>query len=106
MRALEIRLRFTKKAGRKKEGPYGRTAPLSPHQEVSLRRVALGVCQPADLPVGNITRLKALSLIEAHGTGLRLTPLGLERYLGDGTRNGIAGVAGLSHVRDLGPIRA
>ena len=28
----------------------GRTAPLSPNEEVSLRRVALGISQPADLP--------------------------------------------------------
>ena len=58
----------------------GRTAPLSPHEEVSLRRVALGISPPADLPTRDITRLKALSLIEEHGAGLRLTPLGHERY--------------------------
>jgi hypothetical protein len=59
----------------------GRTAPLSPNEEVSLRRVALGISQPADLPARDITRLKALSLIEEHGAGLRLTPVGRERYL-------------------------
>jgi hypothetical protein len=59
----------------------GLKTPLSPHEEVSLRRVALGISQPADLPVRDITRLKALSLIEEHGAGLRLTPLGRERYL-------------------------
>ena len=59
----------------------GRTAPLSPNEQVSLRRVALGISQPADLPARDITRLKALSLIEEHGAGLRLTPLGRERYL-------------------------
>ena len=59
----------------------GLKTPLSPHEEVSLQRVALGISQPADLPVRDITRLKALSLIEEHGAGLRLTPLGRERYL-------------------------
>ena len=59
----------------------GRTAPLSPNEEVSLRRVALGISKPADLPARDIARLTALSLIEEHGVGLRLTPLGRERYL-------------------------
>jgi hypothetical protein len=59
----------------------GRTAPLSPNEEVSLRRVALGISKPADLPAADITRLKMLSLIEGHGTQLRLTPVGRERYL-------------------------
>jgi hypothetical protein len=59
----------------------GRTAPLSPNEEVSLRRVALGISQPADLPARDIAQLTALSLIEEHGAALRLTPLGRERYL-------------------------
>jgi hypothetical protein len=59
----------------------GRTAPLSPNEEVSLRRVAPGISRPADLPARDIRRLKTLSLIEEHGAGLRLTPLGRERYL-------------------------
>ena len=58
-----------------------RTAPLSPNEEVSLRRVAFGISKPADLPARDIARLKTLSLIEEHGAGLRLTPLGRERYL-------------------------
>jgi hypothetical protein len=67
----------------------GRTAPLSPNEEISLRRVALGICQPADLPARDITRLKALALIEEHGAGLRLTPLGRERYLAFPNRGAI-----------------
>jgi hypothetical protein len=59
----------------------GRTAPLSSNEEISLRRVALGISKPADLPARDITYLKALSLIEEHGAGLRLTPVGRERYL-------------------------
>jgi hypothetical protein len=59
----------------------GRTAQLSPNEEVSLRRVAIGIAQPADLPARDIAQLMALALIEEHGAGLRLTPLGRERYL-------------------------
>ena len=58
----------------------GRTAPLSPNEEVSLRRVALGIAEPTDLPARDIAHLTALSLIEEYGAGLRLTPLGRERY--------------------------
>ena len=58
----------------------GRTAQLSPNEEVSLRRVAIGIAEPTDLPARDIAHLTALSLIEEHGAGLRLTPLGRERY--------------------------
>jgi hypothetical protein len=54
----------------------GLLAPLSPNEEVTLRRVALGVAKPARLSTRD---LKALSLIEEHGGSLRLTPR--ERYL-------------------------
>jgi hypothetical protein len=59
----------------------GLLAPLSPHEEVTLRRVALGIAQPADLPARDVERLKSLVLIEEHGAGLRLTPTGRKRYL-------------------------
>jgi hypothetical protein len=59
----------------------GHIAPLSPNEEVSLRRVALGISKTANLPARDIARLKALSLIEEHGAGLRRTPVGRERYL-------------------------
>ena len=83
-RTLESRRRITKNlADEKREVPMarGHAAPLSPNEEVSLRRVALGIAKPADLSPRDITRLKALSLIEEHGAGMRLTPLGRERYL-------------------------
>lgn len=54
----------------------GLLAPLSPNEEVTLRRVAIGIATPARLSERD---LKALSLIEEHGGGLRLTPR--ERYL-------------------------
>jgi hypothetical protein len=80
---LESRRRITKNFGERREVfmARGRTAPLSPNEEVSLRRVAFGISKPADLPTRDIRRLKTLSLIEEHGAGLRLTPLGRERYL-------------------------
>ena len=59
----------------------GLLAPLSPHEEVTLRRMAIGIAKLPDLPGRNIERLKALLLIEEHGGGFRLTSVGRERYL-------------------------
>jgi hypothetical protein len=59
----------------------GRLAPLSPNEEVTLRRVALGIAKAATLSKHDVERLKALLLIEEHEGGLRLLPLGRERYL-------------------------
>jgi hypothetical protein len=59
----------------------GLLAPLSPHEEVTLRRVALGIANPADLPSQDVERLKFLLLIEEFSAGLRLTPTGKKRYL-------------------------
>jgi hypothetical protein len=59
----------------------GSLAPLSPHEEVTLRPVALGIAQAPHLPKSDVQRLKALSLIEENGDGLGLTPAGRERYL-------------------------
>jgi hypothetical protein len=59
----------------------GLLAPLSPHEEVTLRRVAIGIAKAADLPARDVERLKALMLIEQNGGGLQLTPVGRERYL-------------------------
>jgi hypothetical protein len=59
----------------------GSLAPLSPHGEVTLRRVALGIAQAPQLSKSDVKRLKALSLIEENVGGLGLTPAGRERYL-------------------------
>ena len=59
----------------------GLLAPLSPDEEVTLRRVALGIANPVDLPVRDVGRLKSLLLIEDYPAGLRLTPAGKKRYL-------------------------
>ena len=54
----------------------GLPAPLSPNEEVTRRRVAIGIATPARLSERD---LKALSLIEEHGGGLRLTSRALSR---------------------------
>ena len=59
----------------------GKRAPLSPHEEVTLRRIALGITQAPHLSKSDIKRLKALSLIEENGGDLGLTPMGSDRYL-------------------------
>jgi hypothetical protein len=59
----------------------GSLAPLSPHEEIILRRVALGIAQSPQLSKSDVKRLKALSLIEENGGGLGLMPAGRERYL-------------------------
>jgi len=59
----------------------GLKAPLSPYEEVTLRRIALGVAHPADLAGTDVDRLKCLLLIEEFNGTLRLAPMGKQRYL-------------------------
>ena len=58
----------------------GILAPLSPHEEITLRRVALGFGARDHLPLQHVRRLEQLELIEEAGGALRLTELGLQRY--------------------------
>jgi hypothetical protein len=58
----------------------GLRAPLSPNEELTLRRVALGIALAKDLPAGDVLRLRNLALIEDRGERLGLTALGRERY--------------------------
>jgi hypothetical protein len=60
----------------------GILAPLSPHEEITLRRVALGFGRRDHLPDQHIRRLEQLALIEEANGVLRLTELGLQRYAG------------------------
>ena len=55
-------------------------APLSPHEEVTLRRVALGAAAEGDLPVRDIARLRSLALVEGRAERVRLTASGRSRY--------------------------
>lgn len=58
----------------------GILAPLSPHEEITLRRVALGFGRRDHLPLQHVQRLEQLALIEEADGTLRLTELGLQRY--------------------------
>jgi hypothetical protein len=72
---------FMDRGGKEDPMTRGIRAPLSPHEEVTLRRIALGITQAPHLSKSDIRRLMALSLIEENGGGLGLTPMGSERYL-------------------------
>jgi hypothetical protein len=58
----------------------GLRAPLSPNEELTLRRVALGIAFAKDLPAADVQRLRNLELIEDGGERFGLTALGRERY--------------------------
>jgi hypothetical protein len=60
----------------------GILAPLSPNEEITLRRVALGFGARDRLPLQHVQRLESLELIEEADGVLRLTELGLQRYAG------------------------
>jgi hypothetical protein len=55
-------------------------APLSPNEEVTLRRVALGISPMKDLAPRDLMRLKSLSLVEVDAGVARLTDFGRQRY--------------------------
>lgn len=57
----------------------GLAAPLSPNEEVTLRRVAYGVVEAKILQPRHLTRLRSLALIEDHDGALRITKLGQQR---------------------------
>jgi hypothetical protein len=59
----------------------GSLAPLSANEEITLRRVALGISKAADLSELDFKRLKALSLVEENGGSLQLTTTGRARYV-------------------------
>lgn len=54
----------------------GLRAPLSPNEEIALRRVAYG---SIDVATRYVERLAKLALVERHGRVVRLTPVGIER---------------------------
>ena len=56
----------------------GLLAPLSPPEEIALRRIAHGSLAVVDAKVAS--RLVTLALIQRTSTGLRLTPLGRLRF--------------------------
>jgi hypothetical protein len=54
----------------------GLRAPLSPNEEIALRRVAYG---SIDVAARHVERLTRLALVEPHELGLRLTAAGTKR---------------------------
>ncbi len=58
----------------------GQTTPLSPKEEITLRRVALGLVPSEDLPPEHVKLLASLALVRIAGDELKLTALGQLRY--------------------------
>ena len=56
----------------------GMLAPLSPHEETALRKIAAGSVDPID-PV-HVRHLRDLGLVNEVGTCWHLTPLGARRH--------------------------
>jgi hypothetical protein len=54
----------------------GLRAPLSPNEEIALRRVAYG---SIDVAAHYVDRLVRLALVESHDLGVRLTAVGVQR---------------------------
>ena len=59
-------------------GQRSLTAPLSQSEELTLRRIALGIVEIKDLPEQLVARLRAFGFIDDDSNGL--TPTGQERY--------------------------
>lgn len=53
--------------------------PLSPNEEVTLRRVAYGIARTDHLQPSHVARLKRLALIEDRGGALFVTQVGQRR---------------------------
>jgi uncharacterized protein YlaN (UPF0358 family) len=60
----------------------GLIAPLSPHEEVTLRRIALGISKAKHLLAREVAYLVRLGLVDQNEGNLRLTDLGRQRYQG------------------------
>ena len=60
----------------------GLKAPLSPHEESTLRRVALGISKAELLPARDVAHLISLRLVDEKDGRLSLTGLGRQRYEG------------------------
>ena len=58
----------------------GLLAPLSPHEEVTLRRIALGISKAKHLPAHNVAYLVRLRLVDENDGRVSLTALGRQRY--------------------------
>jgi hypothetical protein len=79
----------------------GLTVSLSPNEEVTLRRIALGVAKAKHLRPQDVTRLIQLGLV-ADGDGrLALTDTGRQRY---GALPKAASIAGVGDVKEFAAV--
>ena len=60
----------------------GLKAPLSPHEESTLRRIALGISEAKLFVQRDVAYLVRLGLVDETAGQLRLTDSGRERYQG------------------------
>ncbi len=58
----------------------GLSAPLSPNEETTMRRIAYGSMPPQSLRDADVRRLESLGLVEVEARGPHLTALGEQRY--------------------------
>ena len=78
----------------------GLIAPLSPHEEVTLRRIALGIPKASQLPPRDAAHLIRLRLVADNEGRLSLTDIGRERY------RALPKAAGMTAVADEGQAAA
>jgi hypothetical protein len=55
---------------------------LTKDEEITLRRIALGVSSVENLSAADVKRLRELRMIEGEGQACQLTTLGRQRYTG------------------------
>jgi hypothetical protein len=72
----------------------GLKAPLSPHEEVTFRRIALGISKAKLLPARDVAYLVRLRLVDENEGRLKLSDLGRERY------QGLPNATALSKIKD------
>jgi hypothetical protein len=72
----------------------GLRAPLSPHEEVTFRRIALGISKAKRLRARDVAYLIRLRLVDENEGRLKLSDLGRERY------QGLSNGAAMSDVKD------
>jgi hypothetical protein len=72
----------------------GLRAPFNPHEEVTFRRIALGLSDVNVLPARDVAYLINLRLVDEKEGRLKLTTLGRERY------HGLPNDTAMSDVKD------
>jgi hypothetical protein len=68
-------------------------APLSPHEEVTLRRIGLGISEAKHLLARDVAYLIRLCLVAENDGRLSLTDIGRERYWALPNASGMTAVA-------------